>query len=197
MAQRLFLLPSLLLFAALLSTGCVHYEYDIVSPPELRQHIGAKEQVRLKVEPLEYRMISYEDHLVIEVFNPTADNIQFIGEQSTAVDPSGQSHPLRGQAIPPGSYMKLVLPPVVHYQTDPGPHIGFGIGVGYVHGGPWRDGLGFDQEMWDEPRYVAVVEPGVGYWEWNGESDARLMLTFQRGNEKPFTHSWVFHRKKM
>src|SRR5258708_34156135 len=80
--------------------GCAHYEYDITSPPDLRQHVGEKEVI-VRVEPLEYRFLSYQDHLVVQIFNPTSDVIQFLGEQRTIVDPSGQSHPLRGQAIPP------------------------------------------------------------------------------------------------
>ena len=183
----------LLGIVATICGGCAHYEYDITSPPQLQQHIGQKEVV-VRVKPLEYRLLAYQDHLVVQIFNPTGDVIQFLGEQSTIVDPSGQSHPLRGQPIPPNTYMKLVLPPVPHYQTSPGPQIGFGMGVGY--GGPWRDGLGFDQAIYSEPQYVAVYEQGVSYWEWNGETDVRLLLSFQRGTEKPFTQEWTFHRKK-
>jgi len=186
----------LVFFLACLAGGCAHYEFKITSPPDMRRHVGTKEEVILRLDPLEYRMISFEDHLVIRIYNRSSATIQFLGEQSTVVDPSGQSHPLRGLAIPTGSFMKLVLPPMPHYLGASGPYIGVGMGVGYVYGGEWRDGLGFDNPMWTEPRYVAVDEPGGVTWRWEGETDVRLLLSFQAGNEKPFTQEWVFHRKK-
>src|SRR5260221_5868452 len=99
-----------IMIVAALCGGCAHYEYDIVNPPQLQQHIGEREVV-VRVEPLEYRFMAYEDHLIAHIFNPSGDVIQFLGEQSTIVDPSGQRHPLRGQRIPPNTHMKLVLPP--------------------------------------------------------------------------------------
>src|SRR6266404_5879572 len=100
-ASTLGLMSWVLLFG-----GCAHYEYDIVSPPEIRQHVGFENEVLLHLPPLEYRLISVEDHLVVRVFNPTSDMVQLMGERSSVVDTTGQSHPLRSQAIPPNDYMK-------------------------------------------------------------------------------------------
>src|SRR5947208_16768114 len=77
--------PLLLLIT--LCGGCAHYEYEILNPPDLRQHIGEKEVV-VRADPLQYRLLAYEDHLVVQIFNPTGDVIEFLGEQSTLVDPA-------------------------------------------------------------------------------------------------------------
>src|SRR2546423_4948738 len=111
-------------------TGCTHYEYDLTQPPELARHIGSKSEVIVPRDPVDYRLRTYEDVLVMRVVNPTDDLIELLGDQSVVVDPRGQSHPLRRQAIAPHSYIKLRFPPPppVYYQPQPT----FGIGVGTV-----------------------------------------------------------------
>ena len=49
--------------------------------------------------------------------------------------------------------------------------------------------------MWDQPQYVAVYEPQA--WKWEGETDVRLLLSFQTGDGKQLTQEWTFHRKKI
>ena len=58
--------------------------------------------------------------------------------------------------------------------------LGSGVGVG--------TGVGDD--------YYYVEDHGQAYWEWHGESDVRLHLTYQK-NDQEFFHEFLFHRKKM
>jgi len=202
----LFLLPML--------GGCAHYEYDIVEPPELARHVGEGEQV-VPVDPLEYRMRTVENRLVIHVINPTDEPVTLIGPQSYIVSPGGQSHPLRPQTIAPHTFIPLILPPMRPYYYDPGrPTWGFGFGVvgvgGHFHdGGHHRGRVYYSAGYYDPyfygppyiygpPYYMVVDEADPIYWEWKGESDVRLHLVYQRGNNaKTFSDDFTFHRKKM
>ena len=193
---------SLLLFAALLVTtsGCARYEYDIVRPPEAQQHVGGQRDTVVALDPLMYRMRSVENHLVVRIHNPTSDRIQLLGAESFVVDPHGESHPMRAQTIAPHSFIKLILPPPPPEVAPAGPSIQFGIGAGFGAAYPYSYGYfdPFYDPVWDRPRYYAVYEPGGAfYWEWPGESDVRLNLVFQRDEQKPFSHEFVFHRRKM
>src|SRR5207248_10060294 len=105
------------------------YEYDFTRPPDLTQHIGTNSGVTVTLDPLEYRFRSYEDHLIIRIFNPTDDPIQLLGAQSSAVDPKSQSHPLRSATVESHSFVKLILPPPLPYVGPYGPTIGLGFGM--------------------------------------------------------------------
>jgi hypothetical protein len=181
-----------LLIALFLLTGCTHYEFNIVSPADLRQHIGVDRDVRVTLAPIEYRLRAYEDHLVIQIYNRSNEAILLLSDQSAVVDPQGESHAVRGKVIAPEAYIKLILPPMPHYAAMYGP--GFGLGVGYGYGFGPRFGGGFYDPFWDGPRYVAVEEPGVSYWRWEGLGNVRLLLAFQQGGNKPFTQQWTFSR---
>ena len=177
-------------------TGCARYEYDLVRPADLAQHIGSDRDTVVRISPMEYRMRSYENDLVIRIYNLTSDPIKLLGEQSDAVDPENQSHPLRSQTIAPGSFIKLILPPLRPQVQPIGPSIGIGFGYGsaYPYGSgvfdPWSD------PSWDMPRYYAVYDNNY-YWDWNDEGTVRLDLTYQRDDQKPFTQQLVFRRKKV
>ena len=198
-------LAALLLVAAGPLVGCTTYEYDIVAPPELAQHIGTKQWVRAAQEPLEYRFITVESRLVMEIHNRTPDPVQLVGDRSVVVDPRGQSHGLRGQTIAPNSFVKLILPPMQARVERGGPSVGFGIGLGLGSAGyrgrrayyPYG-GVGYGVPLgYDEPRYYAVVDPNDStYWEWSGEGEARLTLVYDHGGGKTFTHQFVFGRRK-
>jgi hypothetical protein len=180
----------------LLTTGCAHYEYDLTAPADLARHIGTKADEVVRLDPLEYRLRSYDDHLVMQIFNPTADPITLLGDQSYAVAPDGQSHPLRGQTIAPNTFVKLIFPPPrPYYQSSPSIGIGFGVGVSHHLGAGYYSPL-YDP-FWDEPRYYTYYDANdTSYWDWNGESNARIHLTYQRAG-KNFAHEFSFHRKKM
>lgn len=194
-------LPSLLI--VLFAAGCARYEYDLISPADLTRHIATKAETSVTLEPLEYRMQSYENRLVLKIFNPTDDAMQLAGERSSVVDPDGQSHPLQGGPIAPHSYLKLILPPLRPRVYDPSPTIGFGVGVGVGRrdddpsldgalDGPLRDGGS------TEPRYLYVYDDNNPlYWDWKGEGEARLTLVYVMGNGKTITHAMTFKRQKM
>lgn len=191
------LLGALLLLLPVLGGGCATYEYDLVKPEKFATHIGRKQEVKVAVDPLEYRFVSYDNHLIVRVFNPTEEPIQLVGGQSSAVDPKGESHPLRTQTIAPGTFVKLVLPPPRPQVYDSGPRIGFGLGVFGRAGHPgFFDPYG--EGFYDtEPRYYTVYDEGNNfYWDWPGETEARLLLTYQRG-AKMFHDEFAFRRKKV
>src|SRR4051812_3040367 len=84
-----------LLFGGLLTfTGCAHYEYDLVEPADVAQHVGTKQSVVVPMEPLRYEARSVEDRLVLFIFNESDAPVKLLGDDSFAVDPRGESHPL-------------------------------------------------------------------------------------------------------
>ncbi len=188
----------LLLILPLLLTGCAKYEYDLVQPPDLARHIGPNWET-LNLAPLEYRLRSYEDRLILHIHNPTKAPIRIAGDQSYIIAPGGQSHPLRSQTIAPDSFIRLILPPMRGVYRS-GPSVGFGFGFAY--GGPRRYYYGGPRYwMYDEPAYypsyyTVYDDNDNTYWVWNDESDARLHLIFQRGSES-FSHDFTLHRKKI
>jgi hypothetical protein len=203
----------------LLGAGCAHYEYDLVQPPELARHVGRSEAV-VPVDPLEYRLRTVENRLVIHVVNPTDEPVTLIGPQSYVVSPNGQSHPLRPQTIAPHTFIPIILPPMRPYYYYPsGPTWGFGfgfVGVSHMHhhrGGGHRGrggvfygaGVGYDDPYFygpppppPPPYYLSDDEADTVYWPWKGETDVRLHLVYQRGtNAKTFSDDFTFHRKKV
>lgn len=183
MGKLTFMRSFICLIALLLwCGGCATYEYDLVRPPELARHIGGQPQA-VQMEPLIYHLQSYDNHLVMQVQNPTADPISLIGDQSTIVDPGGQSHPLRSQTIAPGSFIKLIFPPVPPRIERTGPSIGIGIGYGR-------------HPAYHEPQYLTVYEDSAFYWDWDGQTDAKMNLVYERNGQR-FVHQFMFLRKKM
>ncbi len=196
-----FVRQVMMIGCGLLLTGCYHYEYRIVSPPELRQTIFTNRETIIHRDPMEYRFRDEQDYLVVRIFNTTQEPVQLLGQQSSVVDPGGQSHPMLGRVIPPGAYIKFILPPMPRYAVVSEPRATFGFGVGYGfhrHGwyGGWYAPVWYDP-WWDEPRYVAVYEPGESYWQWYGPGDVQLILAFQRGPNQPVTQTWTFERVRV
>src|SRR5689334_10104893 len=102
---------SFLLLYCTFCSGCATYEYDLTRPPDLAQHIANKQTISFPLDPLEYRMTTLDNRLIIQIYNPTDDSIQLLGPQSSAVDAHNQSHPFRSQTAAPKSFIKLILPP--------------------------------------------------------------------------------------
>jgi hypothetical protein len=178
------------LFLMILSIGCAHYEYDLIQPSNLTTHIG-KNDKSFDLPPLSYTLRTVENRLVMRIYNQTDEPIRLLGSQSTVVDPKGESHPLVSQSIAPGSFIKLILPPM-RPQYNPGPQIGIGVGGRFGHAGS------IHQPYYPSaPQYLQVYEPSNAiYWDWKGESQAKLNLVFERG-DKTFKHDFVFQRRKM
>ena len=202
--NRPFILASLVALSLL--SGCAHYEYDLTNPPDLARHIGAKSDEIVRVDPLEYRLRTYENRLVMSVFNPTPDPITLMGDRSYVVDPAGQSHPLRSRTIAPDTFIRLILPPMRpgYYQSSPGIGIGFGVGYSrfYGHRYGYRALGYYDPFFYDQPPryYTYYDESDNTYWNWEGQTPVRLHLVYFRAgsnNREPFTHDFTFARKKM
>jgi len=183
--------PSLLLL--LLVVGCAKYEYDITHPPDFATHVGTKSDAVTNHEPLVYRWRTVDNRLVVRIYNQSDAPIELMGEKSTVVAPGGQSHPLRGQTIAPQSHAKLILPPPRPRVYNAGPTFGVGVGAQVDHR---RRHHPIHDPYWDEPRYLVVYDDDAIYWDWKGETDVRLTLVYQRGDET-IRHDFTIHRKKM
>jgi hypothetical protein len=184
-----------IIVTSLLLVGCARYEYDIARPEEFAGHVGTKSDHTFAREPLEYELRTVDNRLVMRIHNNTGDSIRLLGEQSSVVDPEGQSHPLRTLTIVPSSFVQVILPPPRPRVYGSGSSIGFGIGttVGHRHH-PYPYSILHDEY---EPRYFSVYDDAdTFYWDWKGQGEARLMLVFQR-NEEKFTHEFVIRRVKM
>jgi hypothetical protein len=190
--QAVKLLLSLLALV-LLCAGCASYEYDITRPSELARHVGTKDDVVLQRPPLEYRLVTMENRLIMRIYNPNDEPITLLGDRSSVVDPQGQSHPLLSQTMAPHSFIKMILPPLRPRVERVGPSIEFGVGgmISSRHYPRLRE-----YDAIDGPNYLAVYDDTAGYWEWSGEGEIRLTLTFQQG-DRTFDHEFVIARRKI
>ena len=198
-------LTALILLALATAVGCARYEYDVVSPPQAAGHVGKKGDHTFALDPLEYRLRTVDNRLVVRVYNPTGESVTLLGGRSSAVDPEGQSHPLITQTIAPGgSFIKLIIPPPRPRVYRGGPTFGIGVGVGaYPHHHhhhhrssiePWPDDNG--------PRYMTVYDDNdTYYWDWKGEGQARLNLVYAREEARDeaqraptFAHELILRR---
>jgi hypothetical protein len=167
-----------------LCCGCAHYEFDVVQPP-INGHVARHSELRLSIDPLVYRMRSVDGRLLLWIENPKTEPIELLGRGSVAVDPWGQSHPLEEQTIAPGSYIKLVIPPLrpTGGGAPPEPTGAFSAAdqPGYIRPQGYGQGNG------------PAASDDVRYWDWNDESEIELNLVFQRG-DKTFMQTFVVRR---
>ena len=193
MFRLLALIPLIGMF-----TGCASYEYDLIQPTAHAGHIGSKDWQRFTMDDIEYRLKSSDDRLVIDAYNRSEEPVKLVGDDSVAVDPKGESHPLRSRTLPPGSYVRLILPPPPPTVRRSGPTFGFGVGV--VGSRFHRHGFGygaFDDFYEPGPTYYAVYDySDATLWTWEGDrTDARLILAYDRGKER-VRHEFLFRRVK-
>lgn len=191
--MRFLLLPLLVL----ISIGCTRYEYDVISPrtgPELLT-AGTEDDVVLDLAPLRYRLRTVENRLVVRIFNPTAERLVLVGAKSSVIDPEGQARPVRTQALPPGAHLKLILPPVRPQYVASGGGSGVGVRGGGAYAGPGMGrgefGLGYD-----EPTVYTLRDGGEVYWDWRGETQAKLSLVFAREGGEEFGQEVVLGKRK-
>jgi hypothetical protein len=183
----------------LLLTGCSRYEYDIVQPPELAGHIGAKSWISIRRADVEYRLRTYDNRLVTHIYNRGGDVLRLLGADSAAVDPRGESHPLPGAAIPPGSYVKRIFPPPRPRVERYGPTIGVGVGYGAGYG-HYRHRDPFYSPAFDDfgPRYYSVYDPNDRtFFQWPGATSIRLLLSFEREGGEKFRHEFLIRRRRI
>src|SRR5215217_6215696 len=162
--------------------GCAHYEYDVVQPTELAQHVGTKQWATFRVDELEYRLITSDNRLVALVYNRGERTVKLSGADSAAIDPQGESHPQASRIIPPGTHTRLILPPPLPQVHSYGPSLGFGVGATYGrhYGSPYHyGGYGYGTSFYDdfEPRYYSVYDANDRtYFEWPGNTEIWLLL---------------------
>lgn len=196
----------------ILLPGCVRYEYDVVQPPELAGHVGTKSWVSFQRDELEYRLRTVDDRLVMRIYNLGEQPVKLLGPDSAAVDPRGESHPLRRATILPGSHVRLVFPPPRPRVARYGPSFGFGVGIGSGFGGRFHHRDHFGYGAYDDigPRYYSVYDASdPTYFRWPGNTNLRLLLTYRRGltgesetpadegGEEIFRHEFTFRRRRM
>ena len=212
----------LLIVIAAVAAGCSNVEYDLVQPPSLAQHIGGK-TATVRRGPLEYGLTSDEDHLVVQVFNRSAQPIALVGGESRIVDPDGQSHPISAQVIASQSSIKFILPPL---RPLPAPAEPEGFSRGYFgpefpyDNDPFWDGPPYHSHpFFDSPPLPPPDDQEGSYWRWD-HGDVRLVLVYlnemlmpsasqasapatrpaNRPIEVPpgrFTHEFVFRQQKL
>lgn len=173
--------------------GCTKYQYRVIQPPQPEGLlVQEKSPQTITIEPLQYRLIAVESRLVMEIHNPTEDQLQLRGDLSTVVSEDGQTHTMRPAPIAPHAYLKLILPPPPPTVERTGPSITFGAGVS--SGGYHR----YDNDYyWTEPqsyRYNDANDPY--YWSWPAPSTIRMRLVFDRAG-KQFTDELVIEKTKM
>jgi hypothetical protein len=206
-AVRRFILHALsgiLLFALF---GCARYEYEVVRPPDLAGHIGSKAWVALRRGDVEYRAISSDNRLVMRLYNRGEVQVKLLGADSAVVDPRGESRPLLGATIPPGSYVTRIFPPPRPTVQRTGPGIGFGVGAGYAgaqrvrgsryryHRHPHHFHSGFSSF---ERRYDTVYDPNDRtHFDWPGETSVRFLFTLEREVGELIRHEFLIRRTKM
>ena len=215
--RRFLLHPSAFILVFL--SGCAHCEYDVVQPPDLAGHVGETSWVALRRDnDLEYRLRSAEDRLVMRVYNRGERPVKLLGEDSAAVDPRGESHPLQSATIPPGAFVTRIFPPPLPRARRYGPSFGFGVGAGYVgrtryRAGAVRAGRGranayrphrhrhaFHSAGFHdfEPRYYTVYDPNDRtYFAWPGETAVRFIFAFQPDGGDVFRQEFLIRRRRM
>jgi hypothetical protein len=207
--------PCLLL---LLLTGCAHYEYDIVQPPELAGHVGDDAWVALRRGGgIDYRVRSSDNYLVMLIYNDGDTPVKLLGTDSFAVDARGESHPMPSSTIPPGSYVKRIFPPPPPRFEPYGPS--WSVGVGYVyqqqvsaaashppqhsdwhsHPYPYHYHYWYGPPYYYEPRYYTVYDVNDrSFFNWPGGTSVRFLFTFAReGQEGVFRQEFLIRRVEM
>ena len=195
--------PVLVAMALLaLAGGCARYEYDLVRPPELAQHIGTKAWSTVPLDDLEYRLLTSDNRLVMLIYNRGEQTVKLSEADSVVVDPRGESRPLVGRTIVAGSYAKLIFPPPRPQFRSYGPTVGVGVGYSRYYGQRYHDGFGYGPGFgaYDdlEPRYYNVYDVNDRrYFDWPGDTEVRLLLAYERERGEPFRHDLVFRRRRM
>jgi hypothetical protein len=185
---------------ALLSlSACSVYEYDVLKPDALSGRAATAQPLVAQLDGLEYRLQSIENRLVVKIFNQSDVPVSVLSPQSTVVDPAGQSRPVRPVTIQPGSFARIILPPI---RPEFRSTSGSSLSVGASSGGGYYGGAGLRRSDFGhtdfEPTDYRLVDGGEQYWDWKGQSEARLILVYQPdGSAQPFTHRLHLKRIKV
>ncbi|MGC4032057.1 MAG: hypothetical protein QM754_10050 [Tepidisphaeraceae bacterium] len=181
---------------AVMAAGCVSYRYDLTAVdaapatnPTDFAAAGVPTQVVkdrdlvIPANPARLRLRQVESRCVLMIENPTDAEITLDGNASAIVDPLGQSRYVATQLIPPGAFVKFVLPPL-RDQPPTGPQFQLGIGM-------WASA---DADTPRPARYLQTGRPAE-FWEWDGEGKIRIVLTLKQGDQTT-RHTFVLTRVK-
>jgi hypothetical protein len=181
--------------AALLA-GCTSYNYTVTDSSKLSQTVTSEAQTTLKIDPLIYAMVTKENRLVLTIKNTLPDPVELLGAKSTVVDQQGQSHPLRSQTIAPNAFVKLILPPLrPRFETAPSGSFMFGVQA--RSDSAVRTDASARVAASPDPVYLDYFsDVDSYYWDFDGEGDIRLTLTYQKSDGKVWTDQFTIHRQK-
>ena len=181
--------------ASLSLTGCQAYRYRVVQPNTGPPPVTVQ-PVTIHYEPLEYRLSQDRNRLAMMITNPTGDRIALLGNRSFAVDPQGESHPLRDRVLAPHSYTRMLLPPVPFTYAYPDYYAYGPYGPGWGYWGGWWDpywGPWYGPGYWGSP--PMTYEQILTQYDWKWKSgQARLRLTYERAG-KTFEHDFELVRE--
>jgi hypothetical protein len=149
--------PLLTVLLLLSATGCTSYRYEVVEP-EGPLAVRKGQDLVLQIEPAELRLRQVESRCVVLVANPSQQAFEIEAGGSTLVDPTGQSRAITAQLVPPGAYVKYVLPPVEEYNPR-GPQLQFGLGM-QVDARPATRPPPSDVSQ----RQAVYLSPGIATW---------------------------------
>ncbi len=171
--------------------GCRTYEYRVVQPAGTPP-VVSDVPVVVRYEPLEYRLWRYHDRLHVRINNSADDRITLLGNQSYAVDPNGESHPLPTRVIAPHSFTQFQVPPEpITYRYPDYWSWGTGWGWGWGYGPYWGPYYG---PAFYAPPPLATYQIMTPYdWVWK-TGPVRLRLTFDR-NAKNFEQDFELVRE--
>jgi len=186
--KRQFLL---LTFTLLFLCGCRTYVYRVIEPTGVSKPV-TDQPIIIRYDPLEYRLVRQKDRLAVRIINPTTDRITLDGNRSFAVDPEGESHPIRGHILGPHSYSRMLIPPIPFTYAYPDYSWGWGWGWGW---GPYDPFWGpFYGPAFYGPPPVSYMHVISRYdWAWK-TGPARLRFTYER-NTNTFEHNFEIVRE--
>ncbi len=165
--------------------GCTSYQYEISTPNGPSRSITKDEETIIPANPAELRLRQVDSRCVLLIGNSSKELLSLQPAGCAIVDPAGQSRAIAARVIPPGSHLKLVLPPIREVEPR-GPVFGIGVGMQV-------DASSIDQPR--EAQYLSSGNDSQEYWEWNGAGTIKLFLSIKQ-NESETKHEFVITRRK-
>ncbi|MBC7785215.1 MAG: hypothetical protein H7144_15375 [Burkholderiales bacterium] len=169
----------------LLLGGCTSYEYQFVPAESQPLTVRTDEDLVVQAAPARLRLRQEKSRCVLVVENAGSDTFAVDSAGSAIVDPSGQSRAIAPRLLPPGSYFKLILPPLREVEPR-GPEFRIGLGM-QVDAAPRQDAV--------KPIYLAIAPGATEFWEWDGDGEVRIVLALKQ-NEETKRHHFLLRRFK-
>jgi hypothetical protein len=133
--------------------------------------VGDSQDTVIAAQPVQFRMRTVESRLVVWIENVSDEPVELLGDNSSVIDPGGESHVIAGQTILPGAPVKMVLPPMSLGESQPA--------------GPLPVG------SYDRPGFISVPgsdgagDPYEQHWQWDSGLDVEVSLSFEQAGH-PF-----------